>query len=249
MTAGKGEESAVISGAGQSRVGRRLGIDGLTLAVESVREAAADAGIAISDIDGISTYPGQTTVTPGYSPVGVTELKEALRLKLNWFTGARELPGQIGAVINAVAAVHAGFAKHVVCFRTLTESSSQNSVQRASLVGAGKARIDDDFQWRVPFRASSAANWVALMATRYMHDFGATREQLGQIPLACRRHAMLNEKAVYRTPADDGRLPGRTNDLLAAGSLRLRRPRRRLRRGHRESPRHHTGPAQAAGAH
>jgi len=200
MATEKGEDSAVISGIGLSRTGRRLGVDGLSLAVESVLEAVNDAGLTVSDIDGVSTYPGQSTVTPGYSPVGVTEIKESLRLKLNWFTGGRELPGQIGAVFNAIAAVHAGFAKHVLCFRTLTESSSQNSVQRASLVGAGKDRIDDVFQWRVPFRASSAANWAGLMATRYLHEFGASREQLGQIPIVCRQHAGRNEKAVYRTP-------------------------------------------------
>jgi acetyl-CoA acetyltransferase len=61
----------------------------------------------------------------------------------------------------------------------------------------------------VPFRASSAANWVGLMATRYMHEFGATREQLGHIPLVCRKHAALNEKAIYRTPLTMG-------DYLAA---------------------------------
>jgi 3-oxoacyl-[acyl-carrier-protein] synthase III len=119
----KAEHSAVISGIGASRIGRRLGEDGLALTVQAALEAIRDAGLNPSDIDGISTYPGHLTTTPGYSPVGVSELKEALRLKLNWFTGAAELPGQLGAFINAVAAVHAGFARHVLCFRTLTESS------------------------------------------------------------------------------------------------------------------------------
>ncbi len=196
----KAERSAVISGVGMSRIGRRLGEDGLSLTVHAVLDAVADAGLTLSDIDGISTYPGHMTTTPGYSPVGVTELKEALRLRLNWFTGAAEVPGQLGAFVNAVAAVHAGFARHVLCFRTLTESSSQTATRRASLVGAGSDRVDGSFQWRVPFRAGSAATWVAMAANRYLHDFGATREQLGAIPLVCRRHAGLNEAAVYRTP-------------------------------------------------
>jgi acetyl-CoA acetyltransferase len=196
----KAERSAVVSGIGTSRIGRRLGEDGLSLTVLAVLSAVADAGLKLSDIDGISTYPGYLEITPGYSPVGVTELKEALRLKLNWFTGSAEVPGQLGAFINAVAAVHAGFARHVVCFRTLTESSSQTATRRASLVGAGRDRVEDAFQWLVPFRAGSAATWVAMAANRYFHDFGATREQLGAIPLVCRRHATLNEAAIYRTP-------------------------------------------------
>jgi acetyl-CoA acetyltransferase len=198
--ADKAEHSAVISGIGASRIGRRLSTDGLALTVEAVLAAVADAGLELADIDGISTYPGHLTATPGYSPVGVTELKEALRLELNWYTGSNEVAGQLGAVVNAVAAVHAGFAKHVLCFRSLTESSAQTGTRRASLVGAGRDRIDDSFQWRVPFLAGSAATWVAMSATRYFHEFGATREQLGEIPLACRRHAALNDNAVYRTP-------------------------------------------------
>lgn len=200
----RGEDSAVISGVGMSRVGRRLcvesGIDGPALTVDAALGAIADAGLTVADIDGISTYPGRHEATPGYSPVGVTELKEALRLRLDWFCGAAELPGQFGAIVNAVAAVHAGLARHVLCFRTLTESSSQTGVRRASLVGAGEDRIADPFQWQVPFRASSAANWIGMAANRYLHEFGATREQLAQIPLTCRANAALTEHAVFRTP-------------------------------------------------
>jgi acetyl-CoA acetyltransferase len=39
-----------------------------------------------------------------------------------------------------------------------------------------------------------------MLATRHFHDYGTTREQLGQIPLACRRHAALNPVATYRDP-------------------------------------------------
>jgi acetyl-CoA acetyltransferase len=67
-------------------------------------------------------------------------------------------------------------------------------------VGAGSDRIADAFQWRVPFRAGSAATWVAMATNRYFHEFGATREQLGAIPLVCRQNAALNDEAVYRTP-------------------------------------------------
>jgi acetyl-CoA acetyltransferase len=195
-----GERSAVISGVGISRVGRRLGFGATTLAVEAITAAVQHAGLALSDIDGVSTYPGFVDSPPGYSPTGVTAVKEALRLRLNWFSGGPEMPAQVGAIFNAVAAVHAGFARHVLCFRALTESSSQTARQRASLVGAGRDRIAGSFEWQIPFNASSAANWTALLAARYMHEFGATREQLGQIAIVARRHAALNRDAVYRSP-------------------------------------------------
>jgi acetyl-CoA acetyltransferase len=55
-------------------------------------------------------------------------------------------------------------------------------------------------QYLVPFRAQSAANWIALYAQRHFHEFGTTREQLAQIALTARHNAGLNSSAVYRTP-------------------------------------------------
>jgi acetyl-CoA acetyltransferase len=52
----------------------------------------------------------------------------------------------------------------------------------------------------LPFAAYSAANWLALYAARYAHEYGLTREQLAQIPLSVRRNAALNPAAVYRDP-------------------------------------------------
>jgi acetyl-CoA acetyltransferase len=52
----------------------------------------------------------------------------------------------------------------------------------------------------LPFRAYSAANWIAMYAQRHFHEYGTTREQLAQIALNARKNAMGNPKAVYRTP-------------------------------------------------
>ncbi len=46
-------------------------------------------------------------------------------------------------------------------------------------------------QWRLPYGAPSAANWIGMMAMRHFHEFGTTREQLGQIALNARRNAAL----------------------------------------------------------
>jgi hypothetical protein len=70
----------------------------------------------------------------------------------------------------------------------------------SSLVGMGATRVSGFPQWMSPFNAYSAANWIGMFAQRYMHEFGLTREQLGPIPLACRRHASLNPVAIYRDP-------------------------------------------------
>ena len=52
------ERRAVISGAAQSDIGRRLHRSGLDLTIEAALRAVGDAGLSVDDIDGLSTYPG-----------------------------------------------------------------------------------------------------------------------------------------------------------------------------------------------
>ncbi len=202
--AAEGEHRAVISGVGQSQIGRRIYRDPLDLTIEASLRAIEDAGLTREDIDGVSTYPGAMSVPPGFSGVGVTEIQDALRLNLNWFAGGVELPGQLGAVVNAVAAVAAGLADHVLCFRTVWEASAQGDQGRASVTagggGGGSFRATGFMQWTLPFGAPSASNWIGMMAQRHMHEFGTTREQLAQIALNGRANAGRNPNAIYRDP-------------------------------------------------
>jgi acetyl-CoA acetyltransferase len=55
-------------------------------------------------------------------------------------------------------------------------------------------------QWSLPFRAYSAANWLALNAQRHFHEFGTTREQLAMVAVNARRNAGDNPNAVFRDP-------------------------------------------------
>jgi acetyl-CoA acetyltransferase len=196
---------AVITGIGQSAIGRRLGRSGLSLTTEATLAALADAGLDRGDIDGVSTWPGAHSPAPGFSGVGVFDLAGALGLRLSWFSGGSESAGQLGAVINAVAAVQAGLARHVLVFRTVWEATAaalqqQGGQRRASVVGSGTSRVSGWTQYLVPFGAMSAATWAALYAARHMHAFGTTREQLGALAVSQRRYAALNPAAVYREP-------------------------------------------------
>jgi acetyl-CoA acetyltransferase len=199
-----GERRAVISGVGQSEVGRRIYRDPLGLTIDATLEAVEHAGLRLSDIDGIATYPGNMDVPPGFSGVGVVELQDALRLELDWFSGGLELPGQLGAVANAIAAVSTGLANHVVCFRTVWEASAQGDRGRAAVTtgggGGSSYRATGFMQWTLPFGAPSAAIWIAMMANLHFHRYGTTREQLAWIALNARRNAEANPKAIYRTP-------------------------------------------------
>lgn len=193
------ERKAIISGIGQSAVGRRLGRTGLDLTLEAVLAALADAGLDRSEIDGVASWPGYRADMPAFSPVSIGQLKEALGLELNWYSAGNEAT-QMSGLINACMAVASGQARHVLCFRTVTESSALAQGVRSSTVGRSAQRVSGFGEFLVPFQATSAANWVALAASRYFHEFGTRREQLAAIALNARRNAMLNPKAVYRDP-------------------------------------------------
>ncbi|HUY63701.1 MAG TPA: thiolase family protein [Acidimicrobiales bacterium] len=199
------ERRAVISGIGQSAVGRRLGRTDLDLTVEAALAAIADAGLHRDDIDGLATYPGGGMGGAAFAGPTSPDVQDALRLRLNWHDGGGEGPGQIRAVFAACLAVAAGLARHVLVYRTVTESTSQGAGGRQGIAGAigegrGVPRFGGSFQWMLPYGAVSAANWLALVAQRRVHDYGLRRDQLAQIALNGRRNAALNPNAVYREP-------------------------------------------------
>src|SRR4051794_17937713 len=130
----RGERDAVISGIGQSDVGRRLHRDPLDLTLDACLDAIDDAGLTRDDIDGIATYPGAMDTPPGFSGVGVTDVHDALRLNLSWYAGGLESPGQLGSVVNACMAVSTGLANHVLCFRTVWEGSAQGDKGRSAVM-------------------------------------------------------------------------------------------------------------------
>lgn len=198
------ERRAIISGIGQSEVGRRLGRSELDLTVEGAMAAIADAGLTRDDIDGLSTYPGMGSGPGGFAGPSSPEVQDAMGLSLNWHDGGGEGAGQMRAVISASLAVAAGLARHVLVYRTVTEGSAQGTGGRQGIGGSGGGgsvpRFGGFMQWSLIFGAVSAANWLAMVAQRRMHEFGLTREQLGAIAINNRANAALNPKAIYRDP-------------------------------------------------
>ena len=206
MSPDPAERQAAITGIGQSAVGRHLGRGELDLTLDACLAAIADAGLTRDDIDGLATYPGAGIGMGGFGGPGTPDVQDALRLRLNWHDGGAEGPAQMRAVIAACFAIAAGAARHVLVYRTVTESTAQGSGGRQGIGGSGGGgsgsgpRFSGFLQWSLPFGAVSAANWLALVAQRRVAEFGLTRRQLGQIAINARRNAGLNPNAVYRDP-------------------------------------------------
>ncbi|MDZ7675440.1 MAG: OB-fold domain-containing protein [Acidimicrobiales bacterium] len=187
------EHDSVLSGIGRSAIGRRLMIDPLSLAVDACLAAVTDAGLTLDDIDGLSTYPA--TAQMGMGEGGVTAVEEALRIHPTWTNGGGDMPGPGGAIIAAMLAVSAGLCRHVLVFRTVWESTYATLGLRPGGGGLGGW-----MQWRAPFGAMSASNWIGMNANQYLHRYGATRELFGRIALNDRANAALNPAAIYRDP-------------------------------------------------
>jgi acetyl-CoA acetyltransferase len=189
---------AAITGLGVSDVGRRLRRDPLELTAQAALAAIADAGLSVREIDGVSTYPGAFHHTPGFTGAGAVDVCNLLGLEPRWHCGGAEVPGQLGSISTAVLAVASGVADHVLCFRSVWESSAQLDAGRAAAV-TGNIGLQSFREWGVPFGATPVTSG-ALTAQRYFHDYNATREQLAQIALNARRNAAGNPFAVYKDP-------------------------------------------------
>ncbi len=190
---------AYITGIGMSEVGVRLVRSPLGLTVDAVREAIADAGLTLDQIDGVATYPGKMQIFLGFSPIGADELIEALGLKTRWHVGAAEMTAQLGAIAEAANAVKAGLARHVICFRTVYEAAAMSRPDEFPPLERREG-VSGNSQWVSPFGAFSAANWTAQFAMRHMKRYGLTREQLAQVALNDHANAALNPRAIVKKP-------------------------------------------------
>ena len=68
---------------------------------------------------------------------GVSAIEEALRIHPTWINGGGDLPGPGGSVIAAAMAVASGLCRHVLCFRTVWESTFGVLAAQAAQAAAG----------------------------------------------------------------------------------------------------------------
>ena len=189
-----------IVGIGQTEYLRRSDREEWDLALEAVRRAAADAGIELAQIDGIVRY--------SQDRIHEADLAGALGLSLRYH-GQVGFGGQsVCAVIGqAAAAIHAGLARVVVCYRALNGRTGAR-------YGRAERSLEDEGDGvfragglRVPSGALSApygllapGQVMALWARRYAHESGITIDvlssALARIAIDQRAYATRNPAAV-----------------------------------------------------
>ena len=53
------------------------------------------------------------------------------------------------------------------------------------------------YSWMTPYGLSTPAQWVAMFARRYLHEYGATSEDFGRVAVLARKHAATNPRAWF----------------------------------------------------
>ncbi|MHB8340261.1 MAG: lipid-transfer protein [Mycobacteriales bacterium] len=184
-----------ISGIGATEFSKDSGRSELRLAVEAVAAALADAGLAPGEVDGMVTFTMDTNPE--------IEIARSLGLgELSFFSRIHHGGGAACATVQQAAlAVASGVADVVVCYRAFNERSGHrfgSGVQdRPAVVNTENAH----YAWYAPHGLVTPAQWVAMFARRYMHEFGATSEDFGRVAVADRRHAATNPRAwFYQQP-------------------------------------------------
>lgn len=188
-------DRVAIVGIGATEFSKNSGRSELRLACEAVLAAVEDAGLEPADVDGMVTYSADTNPE--------IEIARSLGIgELTFFSRIHHGGGAACATVQQAAmAIVGGAADVVVCYRAFNERSGRRfgtGVQdRPPMPTAEQAH----FAWYAPFGLLTPAQWVAMFARRYMHEYGATSEDFGRVAVAARRHAATNPKAwFYQRP-------------------------------------------------
>jgi acetyl-CoA acetyltransferase len=182
---------AAIAGIGATEFSKDSGRSELKLATEAVRSALEDAGLAPADVDGLVTFTQDTNTEAAVArELGIPHLTFFSRI--HYGGGAA-----CATVQQAAMAVATGVAEVVVCYRAFNERSGQRFGQVMSGLAGAPTSSGVDASWSYPMGLSTPAAWVAMIARRYMHAYGATSEDFGRVAVADRRHAATNPKAWF----------------------------------------------------
>lgn len=184
------KDRTAIVGIGATEFAKTLPETELQLACRAIKAALDDAGIAPADVDALGCFTQETTPefeiarNLGFGPV-------------HYFSQVAHGGGAVcGAVGQVALAIAAGVARVGVVWR----SRKRGDPSKRQWAGVNE-RVADHWKWSRPQGLVRPADEVAVMMRRYMHEYGATREQLAAVALTQRAYANNNPTAVMRERA------------------------------------------------
>lgn len=181
------KDRVAIVGIGSTGFSRANERSSLALGLDAATRAIRDAGLRARDIDGVIAVgePGAPSPQLIASSLGLDAVT-------HW---SRPSPVVMFAIVDAVNAIYSGSADTVLVVSPMlrlpwASRSAANDPFRRRLA-SNLARVPEDI---------SLAPAYAAWASRWLHQYGATRDAWGLIAVNGRSNAAKNPLAALRTP-------------------------------------------------
>jgi acetyl-CoA acetyltransferase len=184
-----------IVGVGNSALGRVPGMDSLALLEQASWRTVADAGLSISDIDGLVSH-GPGDIYSHHQRIG-----ERLGINARFSTSVDNGgASQVLAVALAVMAIDAGLCSTVLCGygRNGWSRTNANSTAKTSLSLIPQEHLPHEFGPEYGYFGAVASH--GLGAQRHMHEYGTKREHFAHVAISFREHALRNPEASMKKP-------------------------------------------------
>jgi acetyl-CoA acetyltransferase len=182
-----------ITGVGLTSFGKHEGSSSLDLMSKAAQAALDDAGLERAEIDGILC--GYSTVSPHIMLATVFAEHFGIRPS---YAHAVQVGGATGLAMSMLAhhLVETGVARNVLVVageNRLTGQSRDASIQALAQVG------HPDYE--LPLGPTIPA-YYGLVASRYMHEYGVTEEDLAEFAVLMRVHACTHPGAQFQDPIE-----------------------------------------------
>ena len=183
------QDSAAIVGIGETAFARKLDEPECTLACRAILAALDDAGIGASEVDGLASYTlEQSDEVEIARNIGAGDV--GFFAQVGYGGGAG--PACVGLLATAIAA---GQCRVGVAWRSRKRGSGGRPWAAAGAAPSVSAL------WSRPWGLLRPVDEIAMLARRYMHETGATRDHLANVAIAVRKMANRNPRAVmYERP-------------------------------------------------
>ena len=170
-------KTAVV-GLAESGCGIASGWSAMEIMANSVHDALDDAGIKLNEVDGVFA-------ATAFHSMAAMSLSEYLGLKPKFADGS-QIGGSsfLSHILTAALALDAGLINVAV----VAYGSNQKSI-------GGFKTISEAMPYEAQYEPRMPVTAYALAAKRYMHEFGASREDLANVAVSARDWALLNPRA------------------------------------------------------
>ena len=177
--------SVAVVGVAESELGQvAAGTTPLDLMAQGVVRALADCGLRLPDVDGLFAASTQLRFT-------TMALAEYLGI-VPRYQDSTQIGGSsfMSHIAHAMTAIEQGLCEVAV----IAHGSTQRSLSRAT------ASPREFNPYESPYRPMLPVSAYAMAASRHMHQYGTSIEQLAEVAVAARRWALLNPVAWEKQP-------------------------------------------------